>query len=74
MSQEVRKIFDEYEKIAKLYRKDDLKEVFLNNTNGLKISIPLSLLASPFKEKELCEEVADPDAELLSELRRKMDK
>ncbi|MDJ0651247.1 MAG: hypothetical protein QNJ60_21340 [Xenococcaceae cyanobacterium MO_188.B19] len=34
MSKEVREIFEKYEKIAKLYRKEDLKQVFLNNANG----------------------------------------
>ena len=132
MSQEVREIFDKYENIAKLYRKDDLKQVFLNNANAkekkivfdffqernevlgkqifkvrlnilwlifwfvfqfatlyliffnhsisLKISFFLLLFAttmfwlSPFKEKGLSEDVADPDAELFAELRQKMGK
>ena len=132
MSKQVREIFDKYEKIAKLYRKDDLKQVFFNNANAeerkivfdffqertevlgrqifkvrlnilwlifwfvfqfaalyliffnhsisLKISIFLLLFAttmfwlSPFKEKELSEDVADPDAELLRELRQKLGK
>ncbi len=34
MSEQVREIFEKYEKIAKLYRKDDLKQVFLNNANA----------------------------------------
>ena len=34
MSKQVRQIFEKYEKIAKLYRKDDLKQVFLNNANA----------------------------------------
>ena len=132
MSQEVREIFEKYEKIAKLYRKDDLKQVFFNNANAkekkivfdffqernevlgkqifkvrlnilwlifwfvfqfatlyliffnhsisLKISIFLLLSAttmfwlSPFKQKELSEDVADSDAELFAELRQKMGK
>ena len=132
MSKQVREIFEKYEKIAKLYRKDDLKQVFFNNANAeekkivfdffqernevlgkqifkvrlnilwlifwfvfqfaalyliffnqdisLKISIFLLLSAtsmfwlSPFKQKELSEDVADPDAELFAELRQKMGK
>ncbi len=130
MSQKVREIFEKYEKIAKLYHKDDFKQVFLNNANAkekkivfdffqernevlgkqifkanlnilwlifwfvfqfaalyliffnhsisLKISIFLLLFGttmfwlSPFKQKELSEDVADPDAELLTELRQKL--
>ncbi len=34
MSEQVRKIFEKYEKIAKLYRKADLKQVFFNNANA----------------------------------------
>ncbi len=132
MSEQVTEIFEKYENIARLYRKDNLRQVFFNNANAeekeivfdffqernkvlekqifkarlnilwfifwfvfqfaalyliffnhsisLKISFFLLLFAttmfwlSPFKQKELSEDVADSDAELLTELRQKLGK
>ena len=54
--------------------------IFFNHSISLKISIPLSLLAttmfgaSPFKEKELGEEEIDDDTKIMRELRGKLGK